>query len=174
MVHCFLICTHASFGLIYKTTALIKNGGESRRRERSGKGQGSLITPPHSKVLTILVTHSHSLNEQTQSVCRVKIYKLSEIKNVEISKTGVTINASTRQRHSEQTTVCKSRTAVIKINKCHALILWNSVNQMMLGEEQWSLFTRKTQPSECIWVEVVSVVRLHVDDKIILWRLARR
>ena len=36
-----------------KPLALMKNGGESRRKERSGKGQGSLITPPYFKVWTL-------------------------------------------------------------------------------------------------------------------------
>lgn len=53
----------------------MKNGGDSRRKERSGKGQGSLITPPYFEVWT-LPSHCDSLNEQPQSECCGKTFSL--------------------------------------------------------------------------------------------------
>lgn len=74
-----------------------------------------------------------------------------------------------------------------KHSDCHALILLKlahlselkfTANQVMrirfLGKSSGLLLQERHRHNcECLWVEVVSVVRLHVDDEILLWWLAR-
>lgn len=114
---------------------------------------------------------------------------------IKISKTAVTINVLTPQQQFEWVTVYRGHTAVgsqmekkkkrLRLSERHALILLKlshlselkfPINQMVrihfFGEERWPV-TRKTL-KHGVWVEVVSVVRLHINDEILLWWLARQ
>lgn len=121
---------------------MIKKRGERRRKEeRSGKGQGSLITPPHFKV-----THCHSLNEQTQSVCWVKALSLQN----RVGNIRQTESDCVQRPHS----CVKIRTYSFETHSSFRIKVHCKPNDenKVVGDEQWSPITRNTltQLSVCV------------------------